>query len=168
MSPQTWLSGEHRAQLDPEGRILLPMALRNVLNPAREDISLMATLEPEGCIGIRRVDQWDAYVQDLRSKAGQSLRHRRLTMILAATSTPVKIDRQGRLRIPDSLLSKGGIERGEADNKVEVVVAGHFEDLRVWSAPRWETFCEEALRDFGSDLDWLCSGSETEAGAAPV
>ncbi len=156
MSPQSWLSGEHRTQLDPEGRILLPLAVRNLLNPAQEEIGLMATLEPEGCLGVRRVDQWDAYVGGLRERAGSSLRHRRLSMILAATSSPVKIDRQGRLRVPDALLGRAGIERSsDKEAKTEVVVAGHFEDLRVWSAPRWEAFCEEALRDYGADLDSL-------------
>lgn len=164
MTPQSWLSGEHRAVLDSEARILLPLALRNTLNPGREEVSLMATLEPEGCIGIRRTDQWDAYVRDLRALAGQSLRHRRLMMILAATSAQVKIDRQGRLRIPDALLAKGGIERAPGkDAKVEVVIAGHFDDLRIWAGARWDAFCEEALRDFGSDLEWLHTGDVVRA-----
>ena len=66
--------------------------------------------------------------------------------------------------IPDSLLAKGGIERaGDKDSKTEVVIAGHFDDLRIWSSERWEGFCEEALRDFGADLEWLHLGQAMQA-----
>ena len=169
MTPQSWLSGEHRAALDPEARVLLPLGLRNLLNPQREEVTLMATLEPEGCVGIRRVDQWDAYVRELRERAGPSGRARRVMMLLAATSAQVKVDRQGRLRLPDSLMVKADIERPtDKGEKTEVVVAGNFEDLRVWAADRWETFCEEALADYGTDLDWLQGGAvEGAPSAAP-
>jgi len=154
MSSTSWLSGEYAGALDPEGRILLPMGLRNVLNPHREEVTLMANLEPEGCICVRRIDQWDSYVSELRGRATNDLRHRRLMMFLGATSAQIKIDRQGRMRIPDSILIKAGIDR-ESQQKQDVVVAGHFDDLRVWSAQGWEAFTSEALQSFGADLEWL-------------
>lgn len=156
MTPQSWLSGEHRAVLDPEARVLLPLGLRNLLNPQREEVAMMATLEPEGCVGLRRVEQWDTYVRDLQGRAGASLRARRVMLLIAATSAQVKVDRQGRLRLPDSLMSKAGIDRPQdREEKTEVVIAGNFEDLRIWAASRWEAFCKEALADYGKDLDWL-------------
>ncbi|MFT7486207.1 MAG: MraZ protein [Candidatus Paceibacteria bacterium] len=169
MSSQSWLAGEHRTALDGEARILLPLGLRNLLNPLREEVSLMATLEPEGCICVRRVEQWDAYVQDLRQRAGQTLRARRVMMLVAATSVQIKIDKQGRLRIPDHLMSKAGIERmTDNDDKTEVVVAGHFDDLRLWAVGRWDTFCEQALADFGTDLEWLhCGDAPRDDGPLP-
>jgi MraZ protein len=161
MTPQSWLSGEHQAVLDPEARVLLPLGLRNLLNPQREEVTLMATLEPEGCVGIRRIDQWDAYVRQLRERAGTTLRARRVMLLLAATSAQVKVDRQGRLRLPDPLMAKAGIERpDDREAKTEVVIAGNFEDLRIWAAPRWEAFCAEALADYGKDLDWLQRGGD--------
>ncbi|MFT7671057.1 MAG: MraZ protein [Planctomycetota bacterium] len=161
MSSMSWLAGEHRAVLDSEARILLPLGLRNTLNPLREEVSLMASLEPEGCVCVRRIDQWDAYVQGLRSLAGQSQRDRRVLMFVAATSAQIKIDRQGRLRIPDSLLTKAGIERGDdKSNKAEVVIAGNFEDLQIWAAGRWDEFCSSALDGFAGDLEGLHQAHE--------
>lgn len=153
VSASNWLAGEHRAILDAEGRILLPMGIRNTLNPLREEVTLMATLEPEGCAGVRRVDQWDQYVRELRGLAGHSQRDRRVMMLVAATSAQVKIDKQGRMRLPDALLAKAGIQRNA--EKAEVVITGFFEDLRVWSAERWDEFCARALTDFAADLDGL-------------
>ena len=162
MSPLAWFSGEHPTALDAEGRILLPVGLRNLLNPGREDVTLMASLEPEGCLCVRRVEQWDAYVQRLRERAGNGTRDRRLTMILAATSAPMKLDRQGRMRIPDALLERAGVPREGAERR-EVVVAGHFDDLRVWSSERWQAFSSEAVAAFGADLHLL----EAEPAGAP-
>lgn len=159
MSNQAWFSGEHATSLDPEGRILLPMGLRNLLNPTREEVTLMANLEPEGCICVRRVEQWDAYVARLRERAANTARHRRLTMILAATSAPIKLDKQGRLRVPDSILQKAGVDRADAARQ-EVVVAGHFDDLRVWSASGWQSFCTSALESFAEDLEFLEGGGK--------
>lgn len=167
MSAQSWLSGEHRTVLDAEARILLPLGLRNLLNPLREEVTMMATLEPEGCVCIRRLEQWDAYVQGLRKQAGQTLRHRRVMMLVGATSSQIKIDKQGRLRLPDSLMIKAGIARPSGkDNKTEIVIAGHFDDLQIWASESWEQFCEKALADFGTDLEWLhCGDAAREDGA---
>lgn len=154
MSAHVWFAGEHPTALDSEGRILLPVGLRNLLNPGREDVTLMASLEPEGCLCVQRVEQWDAYVRRLRERAGNGARDRRLTMILAATSAPMKLDRQGRMRIPDSLLERAGVPR-EGSERREVVVSGHFDDLRIWSAERWQAFSEEAVGAFAADLDRL-------------
>ncbi len=170
MSPQAWFSGEHATSLDAEGRILLPMGLRNLLNPTREEVTLMANLEPEGCICVRRIEQWDAYVARLRERTGNTARHRRLTMILAATSAPIKLDKQGRLRIPDSIMVKAGVDR-TSEERQDVVVAGHFDDLRIWGAKSWDEFCAEALGAFSEDLELLERGETaselgTEAPAA--
>jgi division/cell wall cluster transcriptional repressor MraZ len=161
MSSQALFSGEHSTSLDPEGRILLPLGLRNVLNPTREEVTLMASLEPEGCVCVRRVEQWDAYVARLRERAGNTTRHRRLTMLLAATSAPIKLDKQGRLRIPDSIMLKVGIDRGDGERQ-GVVIAGHFDDLRIWGAEGWESFCAEALAAYGTDLELLECGEPSE------
>ncbi|MFT5059501.1 MAG: division/cell wall cluster transcriptional repressor MraZ [Planctomycetota bacterium] len=159
MNAQSWLSGEHTAILDGEARILLPVGLRNLLNPMREEVTMMASLEPEGCVRIRRVEQWSAYVEELRAQASQSLRHRRVMMLVAATSAQVKIDKQGRLRIPDSMMAKAKIERPtDKSDKSEVVIVGHFDDLCLWASEQWSNFCESAMADFGTDLEWLHCG----------
>ncbi len=146
--------GEHRATLDPEGRILLPMALRNLLNPSREDRPLMATLEPEGCISLRAEEVWDAYVEGFRGAEGEGLRRRRVVTLLAANSARVKCDRQGRVRVPDVLLAKASIERGSAEKR-EVVVVGDLEDVQIWHPERWDGFERTAKSSFGEDVDHL-------------
>jgi len=149
--------GEFRATLDPEGRIQLPQALRDEMNVRRSDFRLMASLEPDGSICLREREDWDRYVDRLRSRPTASLRDRRTLLFLAANSAPVRCDKQGRVRIPDSLLLHAGIDRTKSGRK-ELVIVGNFEELRVFEAERWGAFGREALADYAAGVDALLVG----------
>lgn len=159
MNHRIWMVGEHAATLDAEGRILLPAPLRNLLNPAREEQALMATLEPEGGISLRSVEDWDRYVGTLRDRGSDGKRRRRVVMWLAAHSARVKCDRQGRVRVPDGLLSKAGVERSE-EEKREVVVVGGLEQVVLWEPERWAEFCRVTEEVLSDDLDALVHEDE--------
>ena len=146
--------GEFRATLDPEGRIQLPQALRDEMNVRRSDFRLMASLEPDGSVCLREREDWDRYVDRLRRRPTASLRDRRTLLFLAANSAPVRCDKQGRVRIPDSLLQHAGIDRTKSGRK-ELVIVGNFEELRVFESERWGVFGREALADYAAGVDAL-------------
>jgi transcriptional regulator MraZ len=154
MHGTTRFVGEYPATLDGEGRIQLPLALRDEMNVRSAEFRLMANLEPDGSLCLREHEGWEAYVDQLRSQPTASLRDRRTLLFLAANSAPVRCDKQGRIRIPDSLLEHAGIDRTQQGRK-ELVIVGNFDDLRVWHPDRWNAFGEEALADFGAGVDAL-------------
>jgi MraZ protein len=151
--------GEYAATLDSEGRIQLPTVLRDELNVRRSEFRLMANLEPDGSICLREREQWEAFVDQLRSRPTASQRDRRTLLFLAARSAPVRCDKQGRVRIPDALLTHAGIDRTQPGRK-ELTLVGNFEDLRVFHPDRWRSLGEEALADFGSGIDALLAHRE--------
>ncbi len=153
----TRFTGEYPATLDGEGRIQLPLALRDEMNVRSADFRLMANLEPDGSLCLREREGWEAYVDQLRSRPTASLRDRRTLLFLAANSASVRCDKQGRIRIPDPLLTHAGIDRTKSGRK-ELVIVGNFDDLRVWNPDRWSAFGEEALADFGLGTDSLLEG----------
>ena len=161
MTLAEWFVGEHRAALDGEGRLLLPAALRSLLNPAREERTFMASLEPEGAIAVRTPEQWDEAVQGLR-RGPDPVRRRRASLILAANSARSRLDRQGRLRVPDVLLQKAGLDRAVEASR-EVVIVGNYDDLRLWSPAVWEDYERSARASWAEDLAVLldASGSDT-------
>ena len=63
------------------------------------------------------------------------------------------------MRVPDALLRKAGFERA-AGARAEVVVAGHFDEIHIWSRERWEAFESEARGSFGADLELLSDGED--------
>lgn len=153
-SPRTSFLGEHPASLDPEGRILLPQGLRNVLNPERDDVTLMANLEPDGSVCVRETHAWQSWISALRAGSEGGSRRRRVLLFLAANSAPVKLDRQGRVRVPDPLLAKAGLDRND-ESRRDVVVVGNFDDVRIWSPAGWRAFEESARAKFDEDLEQL-------------
>jgi len=154
-----WFVGEHRVTLDAEGRLLLPSPLRALLNPSREERSFMASLEPEGCLAVRAPEQWEAEVRRLRASASHPLSSRRASLLLTANSARARLDRQGRLRVPDALLAKAGVER-HSESRREVVIAGNFDELRLWSPGIWRTFEAEARAAYAADLALLWGSTE--------
>lgn len=154
MTQPTHLIGLYKATLDGEGRLQLPLGLRDEMNVRRPDFRLMANLEPDGSICLRERAAWETHVDFLRGAAGESNRHRRAILFFAAHSSPVRCDKQGRVRIPDSLLGSAGMDR-QAKGRKELVLVGNFGDLRVWSPERWEAFGKEALEDFERGVDSL-------------
>ena len=148
------LIGEHPATLDGEGRIQLPQALRDEWNLRRDDFRLMASLEPDGGLCLRERQDWDHYVEDLRRIPMHTARARQTLLFLAAHSAPARCDKSGRVRIPDVLLAQAGIDRS-VEGRKEVVLVGNLDDLRVWNVERWETFREEARKDYAAGLDEL-------------
>jgi len=148
--------GEFHATLDGEGRIQMPLALRDEMNLRSPEFRLMANLEPDGSICLREREAWEHHVTALRRRPCTSLRDRRTLLFLAANSAQVKCDKQGRVRVPDGLRAQAGIDRTQAGRK-ELVLVGNFDDLRVWHPDRWRAFGEEALADYGPGLDALLS-----------
>ena len=161
MTLAEWFVGEHRAALDGEGRLLLPAPLRSLLNPAREERTFMASLEPEGAIAVRTPEQWDEAVQSLR-RGPDPVRRRRASLILAANSARCRLDRQGRLRVADVLLQKAGLDRAVEASR-EVVIVGNYDDLRLWSPAVWEDYERSARASWSEDLAVLLDapGSDT-------
>ena len=148
------LIGEHPATLDGEGRIQLPVGLRDDLNPRAALFSLMANLDPEGSICLRERQDWEAYVADLRRSPLETARTRRALQFLAAHSALAKCDKNGRVRIPDALLLQVGLDRS-IEGRREVILVGNFGDVRVWSPEGWTSFRDKARDEYGSGIDDL-------------
>lgn len=154
-SPQ--FLGTYHATLDAEGRIQLPAALRDEINFRQPDFRLMATLDGDGSVCLRERADWERWTAGLLG-AREPLRQqdRRTLLTVAAHSSPVKCDKQGRVRVSDALLRVLGLDRSQA-NAREVVLAGAFQEIRLWSAAGWEEFSASARDSLGSDLDELLS-----------
>lgn len=164
-SPQ--FLGTYQATLDAEGRIQLPAALRDEINFRQPDFRLMATLEGDGSVCLRERADWERWTANLRGvREPLRQRDRRTLLTIAAHSSPAKCDKQGRVRVPDPLLVVLGLDRSKAKAR-EVVLAGAFQEIRVWSAAGWEEFSASARGTLASDLDDLLSPPGLEAHGSP-
>jgi division/cell wall cluster transcriptional repressor MraZ len=157
MSSSIRLLGEHPATLDAEGRIQLPIALRDEWNLRKSDFALMANLEPDGSLCLRQREDWDSFTEDLRRSPGLSPRARQTLLLYAAHSSPVRCDKTWRIRVPDALLELIGVDR-RLEGQRDVVVVGNFDDVRLWSREGWQSFRASALDEYAAGMDELLNG----------
>jgi len=161
MASTRQLLGVHTCTIDPEGRIQLPSALRDELNPRATDFRLMVNLEPDGSLCLREKEDWDAWITALHARPVATQRERRTLLFLAAHSSAVRCDKTGRVRIPDALLDSIGVDRATPERR-EVVLVGGFSEIRVWSPAGWAGFGVATRDEFGAGLDALLDGGDPE------
>jgi len=150
------LTGQHGATLDPEGRLLLAKAHRDVLNPDAEELGLVATLMPEGAVALRVEADWERWVARFE-KLPESADKRWMLDYVHGNSSAVRLDKQGRVRIPDWLLEKADVARApEARRRTVVVGAG--DHVQVWSPERRLAHEEDQRRRYEAKLDGLFAG----------
>ena len=150
--------GTHSATIDAEGRIQLPAPLGDELSLRQPEFRFVATLEGDGSVCLREREHWDRWARALVAEAPRDQQARATLLTIAAHSAPVKCDRQGRIRVPDSLLGLVGVDRRVPASR-EVVLVGGFEEIRLWSPPSWEAFADRARADLGVGLDRLLGGA---------
>ena len=135
--------GEHRHALDDKGRVIFPARMRDELG---SQIVLQKGIDP--CVYVFPTDEWERQVANVAALPTTKPEARRYARFFFSQSQSERIDRQGRLTIPQSFRDYAGLGR-------EVVVVGAGPRVEVWDAERWDAHRAEAesqVEDFTSEL----------------
>ena len=130
--------GTHPLSLDDKGRVILPVKFRDALKDGA-----YVTKSLDGCLGIYRAEDFEAYADELKEKVRRGSVERTAVRTLMAGAAEVIPDRQGRITIPAHLRTFAGLER-------EVVVTGALSRIEIWDAERWRAIDSEAERTLTS------------------
>ncbi len=142
-------SGEFEHTIDEKGRIIIPAKLRAEL-PGDE---VFVTRGFDGCLFVFPPDAWKEMAERLAKLPTTNMQARFVSRMLFS-GTDCRLDKQGRILIPQTLRDHADIELGS-----EVVIVGVNSRIELWSKPRWqaltarletesETFAEQ-LGDLG-------------------
>ncbi len=143
-------TGTYEHSIDAKNRLAIPSKVRSQIQRAvgagKDDaLSLVVTLGEGGCLCLytepnfeKRAEQLDESPLD----ADELLAYERLLFSLAET---VEIDKQGRARLPETLLRR--TELGS-----DVVLIGVKDHLEVRDRQSWLAHVEEQLRNNPSVL----------------
>lgn len=157
MSIHDRLTGQFSTSLDPEGRMLVAKGHRDILAPDGEEVELAATLEPSGCVALRHARDWERRLERIEALP-ESSDKQRLCSYLAGHSAAVRMDKQGRVRVPDWLLEKAELERATGQKR-ELVFVGVGTHVEVW-APEHRRSHELRERErFSATWDTLLGGA---------
>ena len=138
--------GEYQTSVDDKGRVIIPSRLRECAREAEGAVGFMMTLGADGCITIYTPRRWAEIETEVNAASQGMASARRRRRLLYTQAAEGECDRQGRLRVPPSLLQQAGISR-------DAVVVGVSDQIELWDRSRWETYKTEMLREREHDAE---------------
>jgi MraZ protein len=125
--------GHFEHSLDAKNRLSIPVRFR-----AAFSAGIVLAKDPETCVAVWTPETHEAIIE--RALAGfnpMGSQYRKLSRFYQGNSFEIELDANGRVTLPQPLLSHAGIER-------EVVVVGVGDHLEIWDRASW-TREQEAL-----------------------
>jgi MraZ protein len=122
------LLGTHSYQLDPKGRVSLPVRFREVFAEGA-----VLTLGQDGCLFCFPRVEWEERAREVRAHPLSDAEARAYARMFFGKAEAVDLDSQGRLLIPQRLRNEVGIRK-------EAVVLGVFDRMEIWSREAHERY----------------------------
>lgn len=144
----TSLMGTFRYSVDHKGRVNIPARFRNMAELPGGDLFVVVR-GFEGCLYVYPHNSWEkveARLYELKTLSNQKARFFLRTLL--SNAIDVKLDRQGRIVIPQNLLDLAGIKK-------EVIVRGVLDKLELWDPERlerYETDQPDSYEDVAGEL----------------
>lgn len=136
--------GEFQHSLDAKGRVILPSRFRATL-----ESGLVITKGLDGCLWVRPLADWNTWAARLTERVGVvDIRARDFARFVFAGASEDRLDKQGRVSVPDQLRRYAALER-------DVAVIGAGQWIEIWNRDRWEerrTAAEQRMEENLADL----------------
>ncbi|OYD15468.1 division/cell wall cluster transcriptional repressor MraZ [candidate division WOR-3 bacterium JGI_Cruoil_03_44_89] len=120
-------NGFERHNIEEKGRLAVPAKFRKDI----EDSMVVITRGYDGCLTIYTLQEWRIFEERLSKLTMADPRARRTIRWFCGNAEVLKLDRQGRVNIPQHLLDFAGVKK-------EVVITGILNHLEVWSIENYE------------------------------
>ena len=154
-----WFMGYYEHTLDVKGRIIVPAKLRDQLDPEVNGEEFVATPAPEGCLFLYPKLEWRRMCESQGQFSKGSPQLRMFQRVWHANADLLTLDKQGRLLIPDRLRKMAQIER-------DLVIAGCYDRVEVWSSERWAEAQAAARWNYDAQVQEFLGGVSSPDGPA--
>jgi MraZ protein len=137
--------GEYHNKLDEKGRIAIPVKFRNEFVDGG-----VVTRGLDGSLTLYPKRIWQNLAERLASLPLGQKEARSFARLILSGAMEVELDRQGRITLPQYLREYAGI-------RSEVVLAGLFDRVEIWSLTEWQ----KEAKDFTDKADELAKNIES-------
>lgn len=121
------LFGHFENTLDSKGRVSLPVRLREAAEGVEDgDQIFMLTRGTEKYVAVFPISEWHRMVKKIEEKVKDGRQRRIFNRRIHYYSSPQKLDKQGRINIPDHLIAYAGLGKN-----VEIIGTGR--KIEVWN-----------------------------------
>ena len=117
--------GEYNHTVDTKGRLIIPAKFRESLGD-----EFVVTKGLDGCLFIYSQEEWKNIEEKFRNTPLTTRDARKFSRFFFAGAATCELDKQGRILIPAVLREFAGLEK-------DVVLAGVFNKIEIWSKDRW-------------------------------
>ena len=117
--------GEYNHSIDTKGRLIIPAKFRENLGE-----EFVVTKGLDGCLFIYSETEWKNIEETFRNTPLTTKDARKFSRFFFAGAATCELDKQGRILIPAVLREFAGLEK-------DVVLAGVFNKIEIWSKERW-------------------------------
>ena len=120
--------GEYNHNLDEKGRLAVPVKFRNDLKKGA-----VVTKGLDGCLFLYTMNEWKILAEKLSRLPVSQSGTRAFARLMLAGAMDARIDKQGRIVIPDYLRKYAGMKK-------KIVVSGLYSRLEIWDENSWEKY----------------------------
>ncbi|MCH7788020.1 MAG: division/cell wall cluster transcriptional repressor MraZ [Acidobacteria bacterium] len=119
--------GNYAHSLDSKGRVVLPAKYRRYLDGSENAFYLS---QAEGCLALWLPEAFDQTVERFRERVRAGTLEKAALDGLYSNSEQVKPDTQGRILLPERLISFAGLD-------TDVTLVGQGDHVAIWDSTRW-------------------------------
>lgn len=136
--------GEYRHTIDDKGRLAIPAKFRSSLKKA------VVTRGLDACLFVYSMSEWKILAEKLANLPISQANSRAFARLMLAGAMDVDIDSQGRIVLPEYLRSYAGLGK-------QVVLAGLYNRIELWSEAAWEAYTQRAEKNSGDIAEQMLS-----------
>jgi MraZ protein len=133
--------GATQITLDAKGRLAIPVRYRERLG-ARCGGQLICTVDPEYCLLIYPLPDWEELERKLVRLPSLKPKARRLQRLMLGYASELELDSHGRVLIPRELREFASLTR-------EAILFGQGNKFELWDEKRWNERRDEWLAEQG-------------------
>lgn len=146
--------GEYQHSLDHKNRVLIPAKFREAVKESYIE-KFFLTRGLEKCIFVFTEPEWNLMEQKLKTLPMTQSTSRNFSRMFFSGAFEIVSDKQGRIIIPQPLLSYAGIMKA-------VVVVGVLNRIEIWDQAAWEHFVGESSKSYEEIAEKLFQGTQGE------
>ena len=122
--------GEYKHTVDTKGRLSIPSKFRRKL---KEGVVITRGLD--NCLFLYPKSEWEKLASKLSQLPISQANNRAFTRLMLAGAWDVKLDKQGRVVVPDYLRKYALLDK-------KTVIAGLYNRLEIWDVNKWNKYKE--------------------------
>jgi len=149
-------TGIYELTIDPKNRLSIPAGIRAAMDPRQDGTRLyLVPGDRKGTLSLYGDVYFERFVERRHAAVKRTKQRRDFEAVFYSMATPLEIDKQGRVVLPQRWLDFVGFGR-------EVTLTGTRDHLSLWNRTDYDAFMKDKWDEYANLLDeaeW-----ETEAG----